>query len=235
MVKIRKSFGAYDVLQEVDFQLNEGEICALIGENGAGKSTLMNILGGVLSPDDGRILLDGKEVKFTSPVESLDMGIGFIHQELNLINDLTVYENMFITHLPRKGAFLDAKRMQEKTQELGDRMDLKLDPCAMVRDLDASYKQIVEICRALLQKASIIIMDEPTTSLTEPEIKRVFAIMRTLREQKVSLIFISHKLGEVMEICDRYTVLRDGKMVASGLVSDTDPRQLAAHMVGHEV
>lgn len=235
MEKIRKSFGANDVLQEVDFHLNEGEICALLGENGAGKSTLMNILGGVLSPDSGRILLDGKEVKFASPVESLDMGIGFIHQELNLINDLTVYENMFITHLPRAGAFLDTRLMKEKTQELFDRMDLKLDPCAMVRDLDASYKQIVEICRALLQNASIIIMDEPTTSLTEPEIQRVFAIMRTLREQKVSLIFISHKLGEVMEICDRYTVLRDGKMVASGLVAETDTRQLAAHMVGHEV
>ncbi len=235
MEKIKKSFGANDVLQEVDFHLEEGEICALIGENGAGKSTLMNILGGVLPADSGRILLDGKEVRFASPVQSLDAGIGFIHQELNLINDLTVYENMFITHLLKKGAFLDAGTMQRKTQELFDRMDIRLDPCAMVRDLDASYKQIVEICRALMQDASIIIMDEPTTSLTEPEIQRVFAIMRTLREQKVSLIFISHKLGEVMEICDRYTVLRDGKMVASGMVRDTDPRQLAAHMVGHEV
>lgn len=235
MEKIKKSFGANDVLQGVDFSLKEGEICALIGENGAGKSTLMNILGGVLPADSGRILLDGREVKFSSPVDSLDAGIGFIHQELNLINDLTVYENMFITHLPKKGLFLDAKAMEEKTRELFRRMDLELDPCAMVRDLDASYKQIVEIGRALLQEASIIIMDEPTTSLTEPEIQRVFTIMRTLREQGVSLIFISHKLGEVMEICDRYTVLRDGNMVASGRVCDTDPRQLAAHMVGHEV
>ncbi len=235
MEKIKKSFGANDVLQEVDFRLNEGEICALIGENGAGKSTLMNILGGVLQADSGRILIDGKQVQFNSPVDSLDAGIGFIHQELNLINDLTVYENMFITHLPQKGMFLDAKLMQQKTQELFDRMDLNLDPNAMVRDLDASYKQIVEICRALMQDASIIIMDEPTTSLTEPEIQRVFAIMRTLKEQKVSLIFISHKLNEVMEICDRYTVLRDGNMVATGMVCDTDPRQLAAHMVGREV
>ncbi len=235
MEKIRKSFGANDVLRDVDFHLEAGEICALIGENGAGKSTLMNILGGVLPADAGRILLDGREVSFASPVDSLDAGIGFIHQELNLINDLTVYENMFITHLPRKGAFLDARLMQQKTRELFQRMDLQLDPCTMVRDLDASYKQIVEICRALMQDASIIIMDEPTTSLTEPEIKRVFAIMRTLKEQKVSLIFISHKLGEVMEICDRYTVLRDGNMVASGNVCETDPRQLAAHMVGREV
>ncbi len=235
MEKIRKSFGANDVLQDVDFRLDEGEICALIGENGAGKSTLMNILGGVLPADSGKILLDGQEVHFASPVDSLDAGIGFIHQELNLINDLTVYENMFLTHLPRKGLFLDASQMRQKTKELFQRMDIDLSPDVMVRDLDASYKQIVEICRALLQDASIIIMDEPTTSLTEPEIERVFAIMRTLKGHGVSIIFISHKLNEVMAICDRYTVLRDGNMVAQGKVCDTNPRQLAAHMVGHEV
>ena len=235
MEKICKSFGANNVLTEVNFALAAGEICALLGENGAGKSTLMNILGGVLPADSGQIMLDGKPVSFATPVESLDAGIGFIHQELNLINDLTIYENMFITHLPKKGAFLDAKFMQKKTAELFERMNIDLDPCAMVRDLDASYKQIIEIGRALLQDASIIIMDEPTTSLTEPEIQRVFAMMRTLKEQGVGIIFISHKLGEVMEICDRYTVLRDGNMVAQGLVSETDTKQLAAHMVGHEV
>jgi len=235
MEKICKSFGANNVLTEVDFTLAAGEICALLGENGAGKSTLMNILGGVLSADSGSIFLDGKPVSFASPVESLDAGIGFIHQELNLINDLTIYENMFITHLPQKGMFLDAKYMQQKTRELFERMNIDLDPNTMVRDLDASYKQIIEIGRALLQDASIIIMDEPTTSLTEPEIQRVFTMMRTLKEQGVGIIFISHKLGEVMEICDRYTVLRDGHMVAEGLVSQTDTRQLAAHMVGREV
>lgn len=235
MEKISKSFGANDVLREVDFSLETGEICALLGENGAGKSTLMNILGGVLQADHGTISLDGETKHFTSPVESLDAGIGFIHQELNLINDLTIYENMFITHLPRKGMFLDAKKMQEKTKELFERMDIELDPCTMVRDLDASYKQIVEICRALLQEASIIIMDEPTTSLTDPEIERVFAMMRTLKKTGVGIIFISHKLGEVMEICDRYTVLRDGSMVASGKVSETNTKQLATFMVGHEI
>jgi ribose transport system ATP-binding protein len=168
-------------------------------------------------------------------VDSLDAGIGFIHQELNLINDLTIYENMFITHMPKKGVFLDAAYMKQRTAELFERMKIDLDPSTMVRDLDASYKQIIEIGRALMQEASIIIMDEPTTSLTEPEIKRVFAMMRTLKQQGVGMIFISHKLGEVMEICDRYTVLRDGHMVASGPVSQTDTKQLAAHMVGREV
>ena len=235
MEHIDKSFGTNRVLHGVDFSLSGSEICALLGENGAGKSTLMNILGGVLGADAGTIRLDGREVQFTSPVDSLDSGIGFIHQELNLVNDLTIYENLFLTRLTRKGLFLDVDTMRAKTRELFDRMNLDLDPDTMVRDLDASYKQIVEICRALLQNASIIIMDEPTTSLTEPEIQRVFGMMRTLKEQGVGIIFISHKLNEVMEICDRYAVLRDGHMVAEGSVQDTDPRQLAAHMVGHEV
>ena len=235
MNTIDKSFGSNRVLHGVDFSLKGGEICALLGENGAGKSTLMNILGGVLQADGGRISLDGREVSFSNPVDSLDAGIGFIHQELNLVNDLTIYENLFLTRLTRKGLFLDVDTMRAKTRELFERMNLQLDPDTMVRDLDASYKQIVEISRALLQNASIIIMDEPTTSLTEPEIQRVFAMMRTLKEQGVGIIFISHKLNEVMEICDRYAVLRDGHMVAEGEAKDTDPRRLAAHMVGHEV
>ena len=235
MEQICKSFGANNVLQDVDFRLAPGEICALLGENGAGKSTLMNILGGVLSADKGTISIDGEQRSFASPVESLDAGIGFIHQELNLINDLTIYENMFITHLPKKGGLLDANLMKAKTRELFEKMNLELEPETMVRDLDASYKQIVEICRALMQDASIIIMDEPTTSLTEPEIQRVFSMMRTLKQQNVGIVFISHKLGEVMDICDRYCVLRDGRMVANGRVCDTDTKQLAALMVGHEV
>lgn len=235
MQKINKSFGANKVLNDVDFNLMPGEICALIGENGAGKSTLMNILGGVLPADTGTILVDGVTAHFANPVESLDAGIGFIHQELNLINDLTVYENMFLTHLPQKGLLLDIQTMKTRTQEIFDRLKVDINPSAMVRDLDASYKQIVEISRAMLQKASIIIMDEPTTSLNQPEIERVFTMMRTLKEQNISIIFISHKLNEVMEICDKYTVLRDGHMVASGLVKDTNPKELASHMVGHDV
>ena len=235
MKTINKSFGANHVLTDVDFQLHPGEICALLGENGAGKSTLMNILGGVLPADSGQILLDGKSVRFETPVASLDAGIGFIHQELNLINDLTIYENMFLTHLPRKGVFLDREQMIRKTRALFEKMNLRLDPCTLVRELDASFKQIVEIGRALLQGSSILIMDEPTTSLTEPEIRRVFDMMRTLKEQGVGIVFISHKLREVMQICDRYTVLRDGQMVAEGRVEDTNPMELATFMVGHAV
>lgn len=236
MRNIYKSFGANDVLRNIDFSVSGGEICALLGENGAGKSTLMNILGGVLSADSGTIQLDGKQVTFHNPADSLQAGIAFIHQELNLVNDLAVFENMFIgRELKRRGGLLDAKTMCERCREVFKRMDVELDPRTMVRDLDASYKQIVEIARALLMDASIIIMDEPTTSLTEPEIQRVFDMMRTVQKQGVAIVFISHKLKEVMEICTRYTVLRDGAMVAQGQVSDTNVDELARFMVGHDV
>lgn len=233
---IYKSFGANDVLRNIDFSVKSGEICALLGENGAGKSTLMNILGGILPADSGTMRLDGKPAQFRTPAESLGAGIGFIHQELNLVNDLAVFENMFIgRELKTKAGFLDAKAMCARCREVFARMDVDLDPRVMVRDLDASYKQIVEIARALLMEASIIIMDEPTTSLTGPEIERVFDMMRTLQNQEVAMVFISHKLQEVMAVCNRYTVLRDGAMVASGQVADTNVDELARHMVGHEV
>ena len=236
MRNIYKSFGANDVLRNIDFSLQGGEICALLGENGAGKSTLMNILGGILPADSGTVSLDGKQVSFHAPADSLKADIAFIHQELNLVNDLAVFENMFIgRELKGKGGFLDAKAMCQRCQEVFQRMDVDLDPRTMVRDLDASYKQIVEIARALLMEASIIIMDEPTTSLTEPEIQRVFDMMRTVQSQGVAIIFISHKLKEVMEICTRYTVLRDGVMVAQGAVKDTNVDELARFMVGHDV
>ena len=236
MLGICKSFGANDVLKQVDFSLSGGEICALLGENGAGKSTLMNILGGVLPGDRGEIRLDGAPVRFQTPADSLHAGIAFIHQELSLINDLAIYENMFIgRELKTRSGLLDARAMIQKTQEVFDRLELDLDPRTMVRDLDASYKQIVEISRAMMMEASLIIMDEPTTSLTDPEIDRVFDMMRTLKSHGVGIVFISHKLKEVLAVCDCYTVLRDGNMVASGPVAEVTTEDLARFMVGHDV
>ena len=236
MKNIFKSFGANLVLDDVSFSLSGGQIKALLGENGAGKSTLMNILGGVLGADGGKILIDGSEVLFSSPKESLDMKIAFIHQELNLINDLPIYENLFIgREIRKKSGFLDHEKMISETRRVFDEMALSLDPEVMVRDLDASYKQIVEISRAMLMDARIVIMDEPTTSLTENEIERVFALMRHLKSMGVGIIFISHKLNEVMEICDSYAVLRDGHMIREGKINETDTRTLASLMVGHEV
>lgn len=236
MKNITKSFGTNVVLKDVSITIKSGEICALIGENGAGKSTLMNILGGVHKMDSGDILLDSKRVRFDTPAQSLSAGIAFIHQELNLINDLPIFENMFIgRELKDKWGRLDLARMFKATEDIFKRMDINLDPGTMVRDLDASYKQIVEICRAIMMDASVIIMDEPTTSLTEPEIQRVFHMMRTLRDQGVGIIFISHKLGEVMEICQRYLVLRDGELVGEGDVAGVTADDLTRFMVGHAI
>ncbi|HSR04906.1 MAG TPA: sugar ABC transporter ATP-binding protein [Proteiniclasticum sp.] len=236
MRNIYKSFGNNEVLKDVSFELEGGEILALIGENGAGKSTLMNILGGVLPMDSGQVLIDGKEVSFHKPADSLESGIAFIHQELNLINDLPIFENMFLgREIRNKYGILDLDSMIRETQEVFDRMNIELNPKTMVGSLDSSYKQIVEIARAIMMNASIIIMDEPTTSLTDTEIRRVFSMMKTLKEHNVGIIFISHKLLEVMNFCDRYMVLRDGVLVGEGQIKGVNTDFLARLMVGHDV
>lgn len=235
MSGIDKSFDRNRVLKGVSFTLADGEIRALIGENGAGKSTLMNILGGVYQPDSGKIILNGQPVSFKTPRESIDAGIAFIHQELNLVNDLSIYENLFIGREKKRHGFLDHAGMIEEARRVLARMNVSLDPRAMVRELDASYKQIIEIARALLMNATTIIMDEPTTSLTEVEIERVFNMMRALKQQGVSIIFISHKLKEILTICDTFTVLRDGVMVMDGSTQGVSELDLARWMVGHNV
>lgn len=233
--KISKSFGAGNVLSDVDFEVKGGEICALLGENGAGKSTLMNIISGVIPADFGEMFIDGKKVSFSSPADSINAGIAFIHQELNLVNDLTVYENMFLPNFPKKGLFLDKSTMISKTEELFEKIGIDIDPKTLVSELDASYKQMVEISRALLAEASIIIMDEPTSSLTQSETERIFETMRTLKRRGIGMIFISHKLDEVKTVCDRFTILRNGKNVQGGNVADVTVRQLASYMIGHEI
>lgn len=236
MQDISKSFGANPVLHRVSFSLAKGEIRGLVGENGAGKSTLMNILGGLFPPETGSIRMDGEAMRFSSPKDSLLSGIAFIHQELNLANDLAVYENLFLgRELKTRAGLTDVKRMCEEARQVFDTMGIALDPMAMLWTLDASFKQIVEIARALHMRARIIIMDEPTTSLSQVEIDLIFDMMRRLRQQGVAFIFISHKLQEVKTICDSYSVLRDGHLVAEGMVRDTTPAQMARHMVGHDV
>jgi ribose transport system ATP-binding protein len=236
MEEITKSFGSNEVLKQVTFTIEGGDICALLGENGAGKSTLMNILGGVHQMDSGTISIDGEQVEFSHPKQSQEAGIAFIHQELNLINDLPIYENMFLgRELLTKRGRLDLEKMYQETLKMFQKMKIDLDPNTMVRDLDSSYKQIVEICRAMMANASIIIMDEPTTSLTDQETERMFEMMKTLRDHQVGIIFISHKLNEVMQVCNRYVVLRDGHLVADGNVSEVTIPNLAHLMVGHEV
>lgn len=233
---INKRFGSNHVLHDVDLDVRGGEVLALLGENGAGKSTLMNILGGVLPADSGQILLDSQAVQFDQPADSLAAGISFIHQELSLIVDLPIYENLFLgNYLTKRFGIMDHETMIRETQEVFDELGVTLDPRTPVRNLDASYKQIVEIARALHQDAKLIIMDEPTASLTDPEIERVFEMVNTLRDQGVGIIFISHKLNEIMRICDRYQVLRNGYSVDSGVILETRVEEISAAMVGHEI
>ncbi|MCL2220748.1 MAG: sugar ABC transporter ATP-binding protein [Oscillospiraceae bacterium] len=237
MKGIDKSFSENKVLHGVELNLYKGSIHALLGENGAGKSTLMNILGGVLPPDEGTIEIGGKTLKkIADTIAAKKLGIGFVHQELTLLNDLTIFENLFIGDEIKKGPLLDKKTMIEKSKEILDRVGVDLDPKTPVRELNTSYKQVVEIARILMHDAKIIIMDEPTASLTDVEIANVFKMMSSLRDQGISIVFISHKLGEVMQICDRYTVLRNGYMVATGLIDDTiNEHVIATHMVGREL
>ncbi|HIR08330.1 MAG TPA: sugar ABC transporter ATP-binding protein [Candidatus Pullichristensenella stercoripullorum] len=242
MSGIVKKYGGVSVLKNVDFSVKSGEIHALLGENGAGKTTLMNILGGVTPMDSGSVRLFDRMVNIHSPLDAQREGIAFIHQELNVINDLAVYENMFLgNELRNRFRRLDIARMCEETSKVFERMNVSIDPRAMMRDLDTSHKQIVEIAKSLLRSARLIIMDEPTTSLTQKEIDNVFAIMRNLtKTQGTTIIFISHKLGEVVEFCDSYTVLRNGEKVSDGSIVQEDgskisQAEIARMMVGRDV
>lgn len=233
---IEKSFGTNCVLHSVDFSLQKGSIHALLGENGTGKTTLMNILGGVIPGDAGLITLNGNSIKTEEYMNTRRDEIAFIHQELTLINDLNIYENLFLGCELKKGGRLDKKRMYEESSEILKRMKIDLDPSAKVEDINASYKQIVEIARALMKNSKVIIMDEPTTSLTNVEIEEVFHIIKELKFQGVSFVFISHKLNEVLQICDMYTVMRDGYVVSSGEIDESVSEQLLAkYMVGKEL
>ena len=242
MSGIVKKYGGVPVLKEVDFTVKSGEIHALLGENGAGKTTMMNILGGVTHQDSGTITLFGEQAEIASPLDAQKKGIAFIHQELNVVNDLAVYENMFLgNELKNRFGQLDIKKMCAETQKVFDRMKVDINPRAMMHELETSYKQIVEIAKSLLRDAKIIIMDEPTTSLTQKEIDNVFSIMRNLTDtQGATIIFISHKLGEVVEFCDSYTVLRNGEKVFEGSITQEDgtkisQTEIAKMMVGHDV
>ena len=236
MKEIKKSYGANYVLKGVGLSVEKGSIHALLGENGAGKSTLMNILGNVVHKDEGQIFIGGEEVDPARDPRLIDEKVAFIHQELSLINDLNIFENLYLGKELKKGFLLDKKTMSSRAKEVLGRMGVDINPYTMVSELNPSYKQITEIARAILMEAQIIIMDEPTTSLTDVEIAFMFEVMRNLRNQGISLIFISHKLNEVLEICDSYTILRDGVVVASGKVeAGLEEKDLSTHMVGEEV
>lgn len=227
MKDIHKSFNGVSVLNGVNLNVNTGEVHALLGENGAGKSTLMNILTGVYQSDGGEIVFDNKKVSHVSVKESEIMGIAFVHQELNLFNDLKVYENIFLTkEYKNKLGILDKKRMIKESKELFDKLGVDIDPNAMVSDLKTSKKQLLEIAKALFFDAKLLILDEPTTSLTNDDVDHLFSIIRSLKKNGTSFIFISHKMPEVFEIADRYTVFRNGNYICEGNIKDTTPEEV---------
>ena len=233
---ISKNFHGVKALQDVDFQLKENSIHALLGENGAGKSTLVKILCGVYQPDSGSILLNNKQQSISDPSISLSLGISAIHQESVMFDELTVTENVFIgNHLTKSNGLVDWSSMQDKTHQLLKDLEANIEPNEKIKDLSIAQRHIVQISRSLIHDADIVIMDEPTASLSQKEINELYAIIRNLKNQNKSIVFISHKLDEVMEVCDEFTVLRDGELIKSDLISNTNKDQLITHMAGREV
>jgi ribose transport system ATP-binding protein len=236
MKGITKEFGPVEVLHSVDFSVLPSEIHGLLGENGAGKTTLMNILAGSFPPTKGKVFLDGKQIEMTNPYKAAMCGIRFIHQELNLCNDLKVFENLFLNEeLISKNRMLDKKAMIKRTEETFKRMTINIDPIVEVRRLDSAQKQLVEIARALIFKSELIIMDEPTTALGQHDIDTLFGLMRQLKSEGVSFIYISHKMPELFQICDRYTVLRDGNYITTGYFKDINEKEITTLLIGKEL
>ena len=236
MKHISKSFFGVPVLSDVNFEVEEGEVHALLGENGAGKSTLMNILGGVYTKDSGTVEANGVSLENASVTDSEKAGIAFVHQELNLFNDLLVFENLFLgKEILYKTRTLNKRAMIARSRELFEDLGVKINPKALVADLETSQKQLLEIAKALDANARLIILDEPTTALNTSEIDHLFSIIRRLQKKKITFIFISHKMPEVFTIADRYTVLRNGFFVKTGRIGDTTPQEITVSMVGREV
>ena len=232
-----KSFPGVRALHEVNFELLPGEVHALMGENGAGKSTMMKILAGVYMRDTGEILYDGKPANFTSPREAQALGVGIIHQELQLMNHLTVAQNIFIGREPRSrfGVFLDENRLNAQARDILSRMHVDLDPRTIVGTLTVARQQMVEIAKALSFDSRVLIMDEPTSALNETEIHELFRIIREQKERGVGIVYISHKMDELKQISDRVTVLRDGEYVGTVVTRDTSIETIIGMMVGRKL
>ena len=235
MKNICKSFPGVKALQHVDFVLKAGEIHALLGENGAGKSTLIKVLGGIYHPEEGQIFIDGKEVAIADVNSARDHGISIIHQELVLVPYMTVAENIFLGREPKGKFGVDFALMRRRAQEMLDQFDLGIDADTLVANLSIAQQQMVEIVKAISFNCRILVMDEPTSSISDKEISALFEIMRNLARQNVGIIYISHKMSELNEVCDRVTVLRDGTYVGTREVATTPKDDLIAMMVGREL
>ncbi len=234
---ISKEFPGVKALTDVSIDFYPGEAHALVGENGAGKSTLVKIVSGVYIRTDGEVFYKGENIRFRNPGEALDAGISVIHQELSIANDLTVAENIFLGTEPRigKGPMLDRKKMNQETQAVLDKMGVDIKATDVAGKLTAAHQQMIEIAKVITKKSDFVIMDEPTSSLSDNEIEALFHQIKLLKENNVSIIYISHRLNELGVVCERVTVLRDGEVVKTMKMSETSEAEIVTNMVGREM
>lgn len=235
MINIRKEFSGFVANDNITLQVKKGEIHALLGENGAGKSTLMNVLFGLYQPEQGEIRVNGKPVKISNPNIANELGIGMVHQHFMLVDVFTVTENIILGKEITTAGRIDLKKAEQEVREISERYGLSVDPKAKIADISVGMQQRVEILKTLYRGAEILIFDEPSAVLTPQEIKELIQIMKTLIKEGKSIILITHKLKEIMEVCDRCTVIRKGKGIGTVNVSETNPNELASLMVGRDV
>ena len=232
---IEKAFGGIKALSDVSIDIVRGEVHAIVGENGAGKSTLIKTCAGAYIPDSGKIIIDGEEFDRLTPALSQERGIGVIYQEFNLVNEMTVAENVFLGHALRKGIVIDRQEMNRRAGRIFEQLNIDIDPDELVKNLSVGYQQITEIAKAISMNAKLLIMDEPSAPLTNAEVDRMFQLVETLRDQGVTIIYISHRLEEIFRLSDRVTVLRDGQKVETRWTKETNTDQLIKLMVGREL
>ncbi len=232
---LSKSFAKNKVLDGINLTLDKGSVLGLMGENGAGKSTMMKCLFGIYAKDEGQFIFDGRQINFRSPKEALENGVAMVHQELNQCLDRSVTDNLFLGRYPTRGGIIDENKMLIEANKLFASLNMNVNPSTIMRTMSVSQRQMVEIAKAVSYNAKIIVLDEPTSSLTEREVKKLFSIVNELKEKGVSFIYISHKMDEVFEICDAVSVLRDGKLIMTKKTKETNMNELISAMVGRSL
>lgn len=232
---INKSFMGVKALSDISFGIKAGEVHALLGENGAGKSTLMKILSGAYTKDAGQIVFNGKEAVIRNTTDSENLGIAIIYQELNLIPELSVAENIFLDRQPKKGILINWKKMNEDAANMLKQIDVEINTKAIVASLSVAQQQMVEIAKAISLNSRVLIMDEPTSTLTDGETKKLFQVINNLKQQGITMVYISHRMEEIFSICDSYTVMRDGAYISSGMIHDVTVDTLIEYMVGRSL
>lgn len=229
---ISKSFSGITVLNKVNLDVRAGTVHALMGENGAGKSTLMKCLFGIYTKDEGEMFLDGKQINFTDPKHALENGVSMVHQELNQVLQRSISDNIWLGRYPKKGLFIDEKKMRKGTLEIFDKINISLDPATPLHKLSVSQRQMVEIAKAISYDAKIIVLDEPTSSLTDKEVQLLFDIINLIKKQGVGIIYISHKMDEIFKISDDISILRDGNYIGTDSAKNMTQDKLVSMMVG---